>query len=439
MGKLNGISWWFLVWILAWFHSSIAKSEETIPYARFAKRAIEHRKQFGIETITNHFYVIVKREHYNVLNFVVASCSRQRNLERSRLSISDTNGHYILCYLDLSSQLWTYRDWLKVIKEYPYSIGKVPLVIRGDWLINQLTDTVENDGYYLLLYGKKPTKKEFLTAWGIDLNKKSEIFGFIEGDSQISVNKKRLIESLPVLRGNYAFSTKDSLMRDNTEDPLENLLNQNFKHDGEEWIIGHSKFIPSNGSWVNLQYYALFNGQGKLVNKADTDLVEDYSRYKGLSAVRTPGSCINCHVEGLNIPTKNDFRSYIIAGAKVYGKKDVVDFIDLFYGSNLGKEIKRSNEDYNGAIEYIYGTAAKRHNQLFKQTISEYQADLTLDNAAKELYTSSDELRAAIGYQKQTTATIAKLAHGEKITRKQFRSNWKILYVFMKQWAAANE
>lgn len=415
------------------------QGRRAIPYFEFARVSQIHRQRFPPETITNHFYVIIPIEQVSVLNFVVASTSRQRLLNKSRLPVITVKNGYALAYLSLEDKKWTYKTWTTVLKDYPYSIGRVPLIIRGDWLIDTLTDTTESQAYYFLLYGKRPTKKEFLTFWGVNPSKKSSVFGFIEGDSQVSVNKKRLIESLPVNRGNYAFSTKDSLMKDNVEDPLENLNDTEFKHDGEEWIIGHNKFDSSSGEWVNLQYYALFNGTGGLVDKADTDLVEDYSRFKGLAAIRTPGSCINCHVQGLNIPTRNEYRNYILSGAKVYAVKDTQEFIDIFYGSNLGKEIKRANEDYSGAVTYFHSRGTDSFNRLYKSTINEYWQEIGLDRAASELYTNKEELKLAIAYKRQVPANAAKLAHGLKLTRKQFRNNWKLLYVYLKEWQKANE
>jgi hypothetical protein len=412
-------------------------ANEAIPYRTYANEALEHRKQFPTTELLNHYYIISTPEEYNVLNFVIASTSRQIKLDRNILPILSSNkeSNTILCHMDLRSHLWTPINWVKVLKSYPYTVGNLPLVIRGDWLIDQLTDTTVNDGYYLLLYGKRPTKKEFLAAWGVDTSKRSFTFGYIEGESRVSVQKKRLIESYPVSRGS-AFSTKDSLLKDNSEDPLETLTNVNFKHDGEEWIIGTPKFISGTGEWGTLHYYNLFNGQNELVDKADTDLVEDFSRFKNLAAIRTPGSCINCHgAIGYNIPTTNEYRDYILSGAKVYTQsKELADFIDIFYGSNLGKEIKRGNEDYAVAIEYLFQKPPEEANKQFKLIISKYQETLGLDEAARELYTSSEDLQDAIGLTVQVTANIAKLAHKKRITRKQFENNWKQLYVYRKAY-----
>ena len=152
-----------------------------------AETAREHVKQFGDPSANaQHFYIVADQTTATVLAWVLSSCSLQQEIEQC---VPQKIEGRPLWLIDLGQFFpdgsftglgWRTEDWQEVLKAHPY--GGYSRVIRGDWLVMELLDSVvsasrHEDGiasYYRLLYRGSPpkTEDEFLKFWEIDTNEK---------------------------------------------------------------------------------------------------------------------------------------------------------------------------------------------------------------------------------------------------------------------------
>jgi len=371
-----------------------------------------------------------------VARFVASSFSRQPILERSTpVPVAGT----ALLRLDLRELDWSWRDWHRVLERYPYyPPAKLPLVVRADWLVVELTDNFASDSGYRLLYGAQnipATRDEFLEFWQVIDDRRSN-FGLIEAQSGVSKQRYRWIESRPVPRG-YAWGTRDVLRVAEGRDLLE-FPDGSFRHDGEEWIVGIPKVSLAEGTRGVLQVYLLAAGDGKRVDRAPVDLVEDHGRFRGLAEIRNTGSCIGCHTSGLNYPTENALRSLIVDGVDLYAGKKVQEQLELFHLTDVGKELTRNIEDYEAIVRLCSGLPAAELVAAFKSAVDAYDADVTLAVAARELHTTPRELKLALAYVSagEQGARLSWLAHGRAMARETWESLYGRAYYALRAWKA---
>lgn len=409
--------------------------------------ALRDRGQLPPESLPFVFYFTVEhltpREREDclvALDLVMCSCSLQPVVEHCRpTQISET------CYrVDLRDLGWAPDDWLHALQRYPYQkvTSASPLLVRADWFIVAATDCQESDTYYRLLFGGKnipETRDDFLKLLDVSttagLDEKSYNFGIIEGRSGVSKQLVRWIENRPVQRG-YAWGTRDVLALKTDKDPLEHLDGE-FKHDGEEWIIGVMKRSLTSGQVGMLQLYLLSNGEGKRVDRAPVDLVEDATRFRGYAEIRNAGSCIQCHETGLNSFTKHDFRDLVGSGVETYTKeKDKQQAIEAFHLADLSREVERNNEDFSSGVLMATGVEPKEAVACYKRSVEGYDDELTLVGAANELYVAPATLKAALAKQSlngnNLGARVAALAHGGTITRKAWEQRYHEVSAYLR-------
>ena len=397
-----------------------------------------HRKKFpGKEAY--HTYVstaavpVEDREGLiKALAFMTATSSRQYIVEYCVPErISPT-----LWHLDLERLKWNVRDWIKVLESYPYYHGQsYPLVVRADWLLVQLADSDASDAHYRLLYGSQNVPKtiqDFRAFWGVDSSPELK-FGLIEGKSGVSVQSFRWLENRPVSRG-YYWETKDVLKIQPGADPLE-APDGNFKADGSEYILGTHKVSIKKGTRGVLQVYLLTNGQGKVVNQAPTDLVEDHSRFRNLAAIRTSGSCIGCHITGILEPTTNELRSLIKLGVDIYAKdKKKQEAVELFHLGDVDSEIKHNQELYARGVKAVNHLTPQENAAGFKKAVEDYDKDLSLEDMAREHYCKPEELKFALAYYGALPARLAALAHSKPIPRHTAEAHWYLVRQALLKW-----
>lgn len=356
------------------------------------------------------------------IKLMVSSASRQSVIEHS---VPVRLGPHPLLVFNTARLGWDHKQWLHVLKDYPYSATPNPAMIRADWLLVTLADNHESDAYRRLLFGvdeegKLISKRDEL----LKLLNVAEIeqltWGAIESQSGVSKQGVRLITSLPVPRG-YAYGTRDVLTLNAKTDPLENLDRQ-FAHDGEEWIIGWPTVSLATGQRGAKQFYFLSDGQGNIVNRAPVDLVEDSTTFRGYREIRCCGSCIQCHDIGLNQPTRNDVRDFLASGAEIFAKEKNVLGLDRFYGSDLRDEFTRHNELY---ARYIFAALNLQPEEnisegarAFRRAVDRYDNDLDLVSTAIELRKDPAGWRAALGASGvEIGARLAGLGGGRTISR----------------------
>lgn len=370
---------------------------------------------------------------------MVGSTSRQVVLERSApVPMTET-----LARFDLRELKWSRPAFDRLLSQYPYhrygSKGS-PLVIRADWLTSQLADATVSPAYYELLLGRVPkTRDEWLHLLRVDRQADKLLrFGLVEERSGVAKQRVRWIESFPAERG-YAWGTRDSLAVTDDKDPLEHPDGR-FAHDGEEWIVGIPKVSTASGTRGVLQVYLLADGQGVRVDKAPVDLVEDSTRFRGYAEIRNPGSCVQCHVNGLNEPTRNALREYLLSGASLYARnKETQAGLEAFHLGDVATSIRRANEDYSAMVEVLCGVSANEGAAAFRRAIEHYHAPLDLTAASHELGVSESAMRDALAKQHTIAQSIgaraAGLAHGRTIPREAFEQRFLELRRILDDWS----
>lgn len=433
--------------LLLWLITSIQIYAQATDYIQYP----ETLQPYVIQFTTANVPAADRQKVADTLAFVCASFSRQQIIEHcvpvKHATLPDTYE------IHLDQLKWSNYDWNRFVAQaYPYAeyIGdkryqvsderrhhypyRTSRIYKADWFTAYITDANNNSSGYALTYGfeKIPkTRKQFLDFW--EVNTKAEhAFGLIESSSRVSKRNFRWLENYSRPRG-YVWGTKDFLNINPKlyTDPLTYpfLNDKRQKHDGEEWIVGIPKISSRTGERGALQVYMLFDGQGKRIDKADGDLVEDHTRFKGFSQIRTSGSCIQCHTSGLNGPTHNTIKELILSGGDIYASYEGKEALELFHLSDSAKEIKRANEDYATAIFEIVLTSPESNAKAFKQTIDSYVAQVDLQTAARDLYTTPDTLRSALAYESNTNKLLSpylvQLSQGLKINRE----TWEAVYL----------
>lgn len=374
------------------------------------------------------------------LAFVVASSSQQQIIEKAMPALVQDG----LYRIDLRDVKWDWRLWHKVIDRYPYreQPTKLPLVIRGDWLITQLVDTTQSNAYYLLLYGRDDLNRDdFLQAWGVNNDAKTH-FGIItRSKSPIgpAVSGIRLVENRPTKNRGTAWGTRDSAKIDADSDPLEHL-DSKFRHQAEEWLVAMPKQSIATGRRGSLLAAWLNDAQGKRQEEAPPSIVTDHHGFRGQQAIRNWGSCVGCHASGINDPGVSELRQYIAAGVDVYATpKKLQEQIELFHLSDAAKQIARDNEDWAAGVAMCNGLSGAENAEAFAGTIEGYDRDVSLEVAAAELYTEAAELRLALAYASQNglklSARLSGLAHQKSISRAAWEEGgWYVAWTALQMW-----
>jgi len=395
-----------------------------------------HGKDFNYRYISFDRAPHAHSRHWGrALKFSVCSHSLSKVIEQHvPVPVSE---HHSVYRINLSDLGWPNGVWEEAIKDYPYSERKNPLVIRGDWFIDQLNDDSESKVGTLLLYSGKPpaTKKEFLDFWKV---KEVEPFGLVEAESRVAVNKIRWLQHFDRF-GGTAWGTKDFLRIKPKDDPLEQPLG-NFKHDGEEFIVQFRKISIDYNLRGALQAYTLFDGEGKIVAEAPVKLVEDHNKYKGLSSIRPPGSCVICHPQGINGPSKNALIEVLDAGVQLSAKMGARDKITEFHLGDTTTQVQRDQIDYNNIVESINHGTPQENIESFNWAWRWYWQEINIEQAALELGCKKEELTNALAYatvgKVEIGVRLSSLVHGKSIPR----SSWEDLYLgtqgLLKNWRA---
>lgn len=411
-----------------------------------AQAALAHRQQFPADEWGYHYYLscaAAAPEHQADLaaavKLMVASSSLQPIVERCTPEpVSAT-----LLHIDLRDLQWNAGDWAKVLADYPYSDAHLPLVVRADWLLLQLSDGTDSDAYYRLLFGgaKIPQRRDqWLDLLGVDRDKPKGFdplrFGLIESESGVAKQDARWIENHPIGRG-YAWGTRDVIEVRGDSDPLEHP-DGGFKHDGEEWIVGIPKLSLASGNRGALQVYILSNGAGAIVQEAPVDLVEDSTLFRQQRAVRNPGSCVQCHAGGINPPSTNDFRQLIADGVDLYADKGTQQQLEAFHLSDVGREVQRNNEDFAAIVQAVCGVDSKAAVDAFRDSINRFDAPLDLAATARELGASPESWRLALGLasaaRNPLSARLAGLPHGRTVSRQAWEEQYHEARAYLQSW-----
>ncbi len=368
------------------------------------------------------------------LAFVVASTTRQDNLDYCRpVKVTST-----LWRLDLDWLRWSIDDWSRLVAKYPYhpTGAHNSTLVRADWLILQLTDQTESDAYLRFLFGEIPKDmNRVFEILGVGIEPQLTV-GLVQQNSGVSVVGTRWIENRPKFRG-YAWGTRDVLQLDGKSDPLEHPEG-GFKHNGEEHILGLPKFDPATQEWGVLQAYTLANAQGQLVARAPIDLVRDHQEFRGFAEIRNPGSCLGCHDNGINPVGPNLVVETLKSGVEAYADYETYQEIERFHLTKLDKFVRRDNEDFSIGALLACGEPSAEASLYVKQVVAAYDAPVTLERAAAEVYSEAVELKRALALGSATGyslgARLSALAHDGTVPREAFEENYVAVRAIAEQW-----
>lgn len=376
----------------------------------------------------------------NVLRFVVPSLSSRPYLgEQLPQPVAGTN----LLRLDLAGLGWESTWGVVLAQQYVpryrpdlQTAKAVPLVVDGLWFAACMLDPIETgNAQYLLLYGAKEPKTadQFLQLWGIQ-NDPEYVFGMVEGASGVAVQRTRLVENRPGAKRNYGWITHDSAVIAGERDPLENLPNR-AKFDAQELIVGIPKWYGGRSGM--LQAYYLADGQGQRQEKAPANIVVDHTGIRGVE-IRNTLSCVICHTSGIHPPTTDAFRQYIESGASVAFKdKGQQLATDRYLGSDLAKEVDSDQEAYSDGVKLCNGLTPEENAAALASIVRLYDRDVTLEQAARELFTTPKDLQMALAdYSRRYTLTgrLALLAQGKSISRQQFQASYSLAQQVVELW-----
>lgn len=361
--------------------------------------------------------------------FWLNSMSREPSIEIPRaVPLSDKR----LYRIDLRDYGWTTGGWGKI--QTAQKIFYDGYTVRADWLVWYTSDASSSQGYYDLLfslerypeqhewwpggehngvnyapgwYKKARAGKENFPAneddWNVAFgaDKSFEILkdkerrlqvdrGAIvdEGDSIVAYHN-RLLLRVPVLQGGWwkTFDVKETREeRDIPDHLLVDFTRKKaieFKHDASEYIVN----LPNGG-----QAYLLSNGQGDRVEFADPFIARDTSGFKNKVVVRTAGSCVVCHANGINEP-RHVLGDLADLGIDLKAKKETQRRLKAFYLSNLGKLIKQDQDTYLEFLQKTSGLDGEKNAVAFKTFTQFYQNPVTLVQACRELGVSEDEMK----------------------------------------------
>lgn len=354
-----------------------------------------------------------------------------------------------------------YLQWsqygLVIEKNYPYytsSFHRVkapsyPLVVSALWFVTNVLDSNKTgNAQELLIYGEKPPKnlKELLDFWKVQ-QENNTVWGFLEGVSGVANSQIRTIQSYPTgMRNGYAWITFDFEKLDKHKDPLERLSVVNLQdakvYDASEIIISLPKQNYKESG--NLQVYALCDNKGVLQNKAPAAIVTDSLLQRGPEIINSV-SCIGCHSKGLIAPTKNEYKTYVESGARVFSKsKEETLKIHTYLENDIEGELKNHSLSYEKGIALVCGSTGEEFSKSYLKFLKMYYAPLTLEQAAMELEVESKDLIQALGYNAideviKIDARVAQLAHGITIPRERWEQNFYSVVEILSLWNTSKE
>ncbi len=360
------------------------------------------------------FYLVANTPTAQLLGFLISSASQQQNLDSCLPQNDDENSpiHGLpLWRIDLRLLRWSAFDWEKVLLSHPY--GGHSLLIRGDWLVRELTDSdlsaeTSIDGvaaFDRLFYGKNrpKTEAELFAFFGVFDDLPQVV---IDSKSPVAISQMRWIEYLDRKEHGDMWYTRDSKRLDSFTSPIERPEGD-FIHDGSEYIIGIRKHSLKTNQVCRMQVYALGqpikDEEGNiirtdLVHEAPVDLVKDYLAVRGITAIRDQISCINCHVEGIRPMDSSAFVNLVNVLGVVPGRRTQEELEELQrkHYASLSTAQKRAQEDYELAVKLHTGWTVEQMTQMLRTVVDGYDANLTIADAAIELGTTVDHLKEVL-------------------------------------------
>lgn len=348
--------------------------------------------------------------------------------------------------ISLTSLRWTVSDWIKICghKANGYTPHENPLVVPAAFLVDRISDQTQSDAYLRFYFGgsKIPkTLNEFLAAVGAK-ERTAFAFGLVEGQSRVNLSKN----GVRLLRHDdgtdvEVWTTFDVKKPTKGRDPLAaDALLGHFKFDGAETFALVPR-VATDGTRALLPVSCLSAGDGKIVAEAPVDLVEDWTRPKGIPSIRNPLGCITCHTAGSQQPTVNALRDRLEDGIKLYtlDKRQALA-VELFHLGAVETDLKRWDAGLTSLLAYVNGLSTYENATRFKGYVGRYAEDLSLMSAASELHCTEEDLTLALGYASanriDTGSRLVDFTRGKLVPRSAFEGDYLQAQAILEIWRA---
>lgn len=262
-------------------------------------------------------------------------------------------------------------------------------ILLGQWFVaNAMISPAYNE-----LMGFKTLKDFQAFTRFSELGSDMALKGVVTNSLEVALHQ-RAIKITPTVLGFYneSFDYFDSKGEDNL---LKDLL-KNRRDAGE--IIGTTR----NG----LLAYLLVNGKNEVIDFADPQVATDQQTTWRNKLVWSGISCMTCHTEGLKTVTDEVRRltrpplSLQIPGTE---KKKAEETRDLFFSGGVEVPVDATKRFYNDRVmAATRGLSSQKLSQLLqKNFVSYWQDTITLEDAARYVGSTADELRPLIGGLKE--------------------------------------
>lgn len=371
-----------------------------------------------------------------VLRFTLPSLSRKTFLgDQLPTRISDT-----LYRIDTRGLGWETSLPAVLTRHYPYRPdlgGKAaPIVTRADWFCACVLDPIQTPGaQYDLIYGPKPPKTttDFRKFWQVSTDPQF-LFKRHEAESGVGVNPDRGVEQRDTAIRTFHWATQDAEFPVGDKDP--GNYGKALKFDAGEEFAGIPK--QYNGEQGAALVWWLANGKGERQEVAPARIVTDHNRLRS-TEIRNSISCIACHTEGVRPFSKNGFAEFVSSGARVAADKKTQQLIDQQYQAGVDAEVEANNRLYAKFLDMCNGYSPPQNAKAFEAVVRTYDAKVTREQAARELYMSDEEFRLALGYYSakySLTPRLAALAQGVPVSRGQWQGEFALAYVVKQKWGA---
>jgi hypothetical protein len=274
-------------------------------------------------------------------------------------------------------------------------------ILRMDWFITQVTDTTRQrdiernfDLYNTFLFAQVGAPKkidDWQKLFNLDTKKAREIgneYGTLVTKSKLVARHNRMLFGYKTELG-YMYDTFDVKNQEGKRDYFESFF-KNPKPGTPPEVSDAGEVFGTNQ--LGLQVYALFDGQGNIVNFGDPTVVRHLADVFGDVRVRVGHSCIDCHATG-PLPAENTHKELLEKDADIYlyKKEDKNRVKRVFLDDKFENSVEVNRQAFSYAVERTNGLAADATSKLYLDVIKNYCKDVDLERAAFECGVSKEQ------------------------------------------------
>jgi mono/diheme cytochrome c family protein len=329
-----------------------------------------------------------------------------------------------LLRLDLRDYKWTARQWDHLAAVYPYRAaeegetakavatltGAARSHLRADWFVATASRPTFYQDFLQLPTSDRALERLLQVDVAADVQDDRVIRAGFNG-SGVSRNN-RVLQRHDAAYGAYwrSYDFSDNTGRQNVfEYPLGPFP-------------GPRAFIPAGGEVIfslpnGLHAYMLVDGNGRRVDKAPGDIVNDPKRPDKL--VETGISCMSCHFGGL-LPKDDQVRPHVLKNADAFTKEDRETVLALYPPSTRFRAAMNDDIDRFAQALKKAGVPAGEPEPVSTVTLR-YEGTLDLATAAGETGTTPDDFAARLRKAPALGRTLgALLTRGGSVQRQVF-------------------